>query len=58
MDSLKEMETYVDDAIAAFLKKLATMNGQIIDMGRWTQLFAFGMFKLLLTMLYQFISRP
>ena len=42
MDSMKEMEPYVDAAVAVFLSQLGKRVGQTIDMGRWVQLFAFG----------------
>ena len=42
MESLKDLEAYVDDTVTLFLGKMEEMQGQIIDMGNWVQLFAFG----------------
>ena len=42
MDSLKDLEKYVDDAVDVFMKEMEGMQGQSIDMGLWVQLFAFG----------------
>lgn len=42
MESLKDLEPYVDDAVNVFLKKMSEVEGQKIDMGNWVQLFAFG----------------
>ena len=42
MESLKELETYVDDAISYFMDKMQERQGQSIDMGLFVQLFAFG----------------
>lgn len=42
MDSLKDLEKYVDDAVHVFIKKVEGMQGQSMDMGLWVQLFAFG----------------
>ena len=42
MESLKELETYVDDAVSHFIKKMLERQGQTIDMGLFVQLFAFG----------------
>ena len=42
MDSLKDLETYVDDAISYFMTKMQMRLGQSIDMGLFVQLFAFG----------------
>lgn len=39
---MKKLEPYVDSAILFLLKKLANMQGQEIDVGRWTRLFAYG----------------
>lgn len=39
---MKKLEPYVDSAILFFLKKLASMEDQKIDVGRWTRLFAYG----------------
>ena len=42
MDSLKDLEKYVDDAVEVFLAKMKEMQGQSVNMGLWAQLFAFG----------------
>ena len=42
MESLKELETYVDDAVSHFITKMDERQGQSIDMGLFVQLFAFG----------------
>lgn len=42
MDSLKDLEIYVDDAVSHFITKLGEMQGQNVNMGLWVQLFAFG----------------
>ena len=41
MDSLKQLEPYVDDAVRVFLGHMQDMKDQSIDMGNWLQLFAF-----------------
>lgn len=43
MDSLKDLEEYVDDAILFFLKRIEEIRNPYIDLGRWVHLFAFGM---------------
>jgi len=42
MDSLKDLEQYVDNAVNVFLDNMNQRQGQVIDMGNWVQLFAFG----------------
>lgn len=42
MASLKDLEPYVDDCVTMFLDSMADLQGQVVDMGRWVQLFAFG----------------
>lgn len=42
MDSLKDLEIYVDDAVSHFMAKMREMQGQNVNMGLWVQLFAFG----------------
>ena len=42
MDSLKDLEQYVDNAVNVFLDNMSRRQDQIIDMGNWVQLFAFG----------------
>ncbi|KAI9713247.1 MAG: hypothetical protein M1820_001234 [Bogoriella megaspora] len=41
MESLKDLEPYVDDAVRVFLSNMEKSKGQSIDMGNWVQLFAF-----------------
>lgn len=41
MDALKDLEPHVNAAIETFLSKMSALKGQSIDMGKWTQLFAF-----------------
>ncbi|KAF2764917.1 cytochrome P450 family protein [Teratosphaeria nubilosa] len=41
MDSMRDLEPYVDDAIHVFLTRMQEMQNQIIDMDKWVQLFAF-----------------
>lgn len=42
MDALRDLEPYVDKAVEVFLENMSQREGQIIDMGNWVQLFAFG----------------
>lgn len=42
MDSLKDLEKYVDDAVKHFISKMEPMVGKSVDMGLFVQLFAFG----------------
>ena len=42
MDALKDLEPYVDNAIQVFLDCMSERQGEVIDMGNWVQLFAFG----------------
>nr|POE72188.1 cytochrome p450 monooxygenase gsff [Quercus suber] len=42
MDSLKNLEPYVDSAVTVFLDQMTQRAGDVIDMGNWVQLFAFG----------------
>jgi len=41
MESLKDLEPYVNNAVNVFLDNMAERQSQIIDMGKWVQLFAF-----------------
>lgn len=43
MESLKDLEPYVDETTRLFLRKMDERLGQVVDMGNWFQLFAFGM---------------
>ena len=42
MESLRDLEPYVDNAVNVFLDNMKQREGQVIDMGNWVQLFAFG----------------
>lgn len=42
MTSLKDLEPYVDDSVKRFLDAMSERQNQIVDMGKWAQLFAFG----------------
>lgn len=41
MEALKDLEPHVDTAVNTFISKMAALKHKSIDMGRWTQLFAF-----------------
>ncbi|GAB7338673.1 hypothetical protein MBLNU457_5399t3 [Dothideomycetes sp. NU457] len=41
MESLKDLEPYVDETTQLFLRKMDERLGQVVDMGNWFQLFAF-----------------
>ncbi|KAF1349044.1 cytochrome P450 family protein [Delphinella strobiligena] len=41
MTSLKDLEPHVDECVHKFLDIMDGMQGQVIDMGKWVQLFAF-----------------
>lgn len=43
LDNLKYLEPYVDGTITNFVRKMHEFQGTDIDMGKWLQLFAFGM---------------
>lgn len=42
MDSLKQLEPYVDNAVKVFLDNMGQRTNQVVDIGNWVQLFAFG----------------
>ena len=42
LKSIMDLEKYVDDALQHFLKRMADIDSQTIDMGKWIQYFAFG----------------
>lgn len=42
MDSLRQLEPYVDDAVKVFLDRMGQRTNQVVDIGNWVQLFAFG----------------
>ncbi|GAB7350709.1 hypothetical protein MBLNU459_g1265t2 [Dothideomycetes sp. NU459] len=41
MTSLKDLEPYVDGSVKTFLDNMKQRQDQIVDMGKWAQLFAF-----------------
>ncbi|KAI4127866.1 MAG: hypothetical protein LQ347_004420 [Umbilicaria vellea] len=41
MDSLEDLEKYVDDAVDVFKTKMQELQGRSVNMGLWVQLFAF-----------------
>ena len=49
MESLKDLEPYVDNTVQVFLDAMSQRHGQVIDLGKWVQLFAFGKIHSLLT---------
>ncbi len=44
MESLKDLEMYVNDAVSHLMTKMLERKGQSIDMGLFVQLFAFGQY--------------
>lgn len=43
MESLRDLEPFVDNAVKVFLDNMEERLGQVVDMGNWVQLFAFGL---------------
>lgn len=43
MDTLRDLEPYVNNATSVFMQRMETLHEQTIDMGSWLQLYAFGM---------------
>jgi len=43
MESLKDLEPYVNQAIETFKLRMDEKQGGSVDLGKWVQLFAFGM---------------
>ncbi|KAH0263400.1 cytochrome P450 family protein, partial [Aureobasidium melanogenum] len=41
MTSLKDLEPYVDDTVNRFMDAMSERQNQVVDMGKWAQLFAF-----------------
>jgi cytochrome P450 len=41
MESLQDLEPYVDNAVNVFLDNMAQRQDQVVDIGSWSQLFAF-----------------
>lgn len=42
MESLKDLEPYVEDAIKVFRQRMDEQKSRIVDLGNWVQIFAFG----------------
>lgn len=42
MDSMRDLELYAEKTVARLMMRLEERQGQIVDMGLWMQLFAFG----------------
>ena len=42
MEALKDLEPFVDKAIEVFMGCMKQREDQVVDMGNWVQLFAFG----------------
>ena len=42
MEALKDLEQYVDNAVTVFMDQMNKRLGEVVDMGNWVQLFAFG----------------
>ncbi|KAK5465518.1 hypothetical protein LTS15_002081 [Exophiala xenobiotica] len=42
METLKDLEPYVDTTVFRFVERMREHRGVSIDMGKWLQLFAFG----------------
>ena len=42
METLKDLEPYVDATVFRFVERMQAQQGSNIDMGKWLQLFAFG----------------
>ena len=42
MDALRDLEPHVNNAVKLFLENMDQRLDQIVDMGNWVQLFAFG----------------
>ena len=49
MTSLKDLEPYVDDTVNRFMDAMGERQNQVVDMGKWAQLFAFGKQTYILT---------
>ena len=44
MEALRDLEPYVDNAVKVFMDNMKERKDQVIDMGNWVQLFAFGQY--------------
>jgi len=42
MNSLKDLEPYVDDCVRKFMNVMEERQNGVVDLGKWVQLFAFG----------------
>lgn len=42
IDSLKDLEEYVDDAVVRFIQLMRDRRDEVVDIGLFVQLFAFG----------------
>lgn len=42
METLKDLQPYVNNAINVFMEKMIERKDQAIDLGTWVQLFAIG----------------
>lgn len=42
MTSLRDLEPYVDDTVVRFMDAMSERQDQVVDIGKWAQLFAFG----------------
>lgn len=45
MKSIQDLEKYIDNALSYFLNRMEDLRSETIDMGKWIQYFAFGMFQ-------------
>ncbi|KAF2094901.1 cytochrome P450 [Rhizodiscina lignyota] len=41
METLKDLEEYVNNATRVFIQRMDEMQDQVVDMGKWVQLYAF-----------------
>lgn len=48
MTSLKDLEPYVDNTVNRFMDAMSERQNEVVDMGKWAQLFAFGKQKRIL----------
>lgn len=51
MEALKDLEPFVDKAIDVFMDCMKQREDQVVDMGNWVQLFAFGKFYMFIIVL-------
>lgn len=43
METLKDLQPYVDNAIAMLMAKMKEQSGDMVNLGEWVQFFAMGM---------------